>query len=208
MFSSTPESLPHSSDPARKEKPPAQITTKVRRLPALPEDFPARAAWVHFPSLHHDCGVGAAIPAVMGYFIIHHSTGPHPLSPTACGVIIRASINSVPHFRMSTVTASLHGATSQFVKNNKVPVIEASNTVLHLSELADWPVRRTTRSANITLNGVYVRGNLQTGVIDVHRHFYDRCLPLAFHLQRAAGVLESFHREQLLAMATSIVWEP
>lgn len=147
MFSSTPESLPRGSDPARKEKPRAQITTKVRRLRALPVDFPVSAASVHFALLHGDCGVGAEITAVMGYFIIHHSTWPHLLSPTACGVIIRASINSVPHFRMSTVTASLHGVTSQFVKD-KVPVMEASNTVLHLSKLVDWPVRRT----NITLN--------------------------------------------------------
>lgn len=128
VFSSAPESLPHSSDPGRKEKPQAQITTKVRRLQALPADFPANAASVHFPSLHHDCDMGAEITADMGYLIIHHSTQPYLLSPTACGVIIRASINPVPHFRMSTATACLHKVTSQFAKDDKVPVIKASST--------------------------------------------------------------------------------
>lgn len=154
VFSSTPESLPHSSDPARKEKAQAQITTKVRRLRALPADFPANAASVHFASLHRDCHVGAKITAVTGYFINHHSTRPYLWSSTACGV--GASVNSVPHFRMSTATASLHQVTSQFVKDHKVPVIKASITVLHLSKLVYWPVRRTTMSANITLNWFYI----------------------------------------------------
>lgn len=77
VFSSAPESLPHSSGSAREEKPQAPNTTKVRRLRAVPANFPANLASVHFLSLHHGCHVGAEITAVPGHVIIHQSTRPY-----------------------------------------------------------------------------------------------------------------------------------
>lgn len=78
----------------------------------------------------------------------------------------------ISHFRTSTVTTSLHKVTSQFVRDNKAPVIKALNSVLHLSKLVYWP--GTTMSANITLNPVYI-------------HKFTR-EEIKFHLQDTMGI--------------------
>lgn len=92
----------------------------------------------------------------------HRSSGTfnHPsvdsaiyISPYGLSSYNYSTHKHISHFRASTVTASLHKVTSQFVRDNKVPVIKALNSVSHLSKLVYWP--GTTMSANITLNPVY-----------------------------------------------------
>lgn len=78
----------------------------------------------------------------------------------------------ISHFRMSTVTASLHNVTSQFARDNKVPVIKALNSALHLSKLVYRPGK--TIRASITLNPVYI-----------HKFTLEE---IKFHLQDSMGI--------------------
>lgn len=154
VFSSAPESLPHSSGSAREEKPQAPNTTKVRRLSSCAGGFSSELGLSAFSKSPPRLSRGRRHRRSSGTFNHPSVNSAIYISPHGLSSYNYSTHKHISHFRTSTVTASLHKVTSQFVRDNKVSVIKAFNSVLHLSKLVYWA--GTTMSANITLNPVSV----------------------------------------------------